>query len=76
MNAGRAPAHARGEAGQATIVLLAAAMAVLAGALILGAIARGMGAQSEQQRAADLGSLAGARAMHAAYPGLDRKSVV
>jgi D-alanyl-D-alanine dipeptidase len=60
----------RDESGQATIVLLGAAMAVLAGALILGAIARGMGAQSEQQRAADLGSLAGARAMHEAYPGL------
>jgi hypothetical protein len=45
-------------------------MAVLTGALILGAIAHGVGAQSAQQRAADLAALAGARAMHEAYPGL------
>jgi D-alanyl-D-alanine dipeptidase len=70
VSTGPAPAPARGESGQATIVLLGAAMALLAGALILGAIARGMGTQSAQQRAADLGSLAGARAMHEAYPGL------
>ncbi len=73
---GRAPALARDEAGQATIVLLGAAMAVLAGALILGAIARGMGTVSEQQRAADLGSLAGARTMHDAYPGLFEPAVL
>jgi nitroreductase len=58
------------EAGQATIVLLGAAMAVLVGALVLGAIARGMGAQSEQQRAADLAALAGARVMHEDYARL------
>ncbi len=59
-----------GEAGQATILLLGAAMALLVGALILGAIARGMGVQSEEQRAADLAALGGARAMHDAYSGL------
>jgi len=61
---------ARGESGQATILVLGAAMALLLGALVLGSIARGMGAQSEQQRAADLAALAGARAMHDAYPRL------
>lgn len=66
----------RGEAGQATIVLLGAAMALLVGALVLGAIARGMGAQSEQQRAADLGALAGARAMHDAYAGMFEPAVL
>ena len=60
----------RGEAGQATILLLGAAMAVLAGALILGAVARGVGVRSDEQRAADLAALAGARAMHHVYPRL------
>jgi hypothetical protein len=60
----------RAEAGQATILLLGAGMALLVGALILGAIARGMGVQSAEQRAADLAALAGARAMHDAYSGL------
>ena len=73
---GAAASPAHGESGQATIVLLGAAMAVLAGALILGAIARGMGTQSAQQRAADLGSLAGARAMYDAYPGLFEPAVL
>lgn len=59
-----------GEAGQATILLLGLTMAVLLGALVLGAIARGIGAQSDEQRAADLAALAGARAMHDAYAGL------
>jgi len=63
------PAQLR-ERGQATILVLGIAMAVLLGALLLGAIARGTGVQGEQQRAADLGALAGARAMHEAYPRL------
>ena len=65
-----------GEAGQATILLLGLAMAVLLGALVLGAIARGIGAQSDEQRAADLAALAGARAMHDAYAGLFEPSVL
>ena len=60
----------RGESGQATILLLGIAVAVLLGALILGAVAQGIGAQSDEQRAADLAALAGARAMHDAYGGL------
>ncbi len=71
-----AASSVRSESGQATIVLLGVALAVLAGALILGAIARGMGRQSEQQRAADLGSLAGARAMHEAYSSLFEPAVL
>jgi hypothetical protein len=59
-----------GEEGQATVLLLGLAIAVLLGALVLGAIARGIGAQSDEQRAADLAALAGARAMHDAYAGL------
>jgi D-alanyl-D-alanine dipeptidase len=58
------------QAGQATILLLGITLAVLLGALVLGAIARGIGVQSDEQRAADLAALAGARAMHDAYAGL------
>jgi len=60
----------RGERGQVTVLLLGLAMALLLGMLVLGAIAQGIGAQSDQQRAADLAALAAARAMHDAYPGL------
>jgi hypothetical protein len=56
--------------GQATILLLAGLCAVLAGAFVAAAVARGIGARSDAQRAADIGALAGARAMHAAYPRL------
>ena len=64
------PPRARGEAGQATILLLGLVLAILLGALVLGALARGIGVRSDQQRAADLAALAGARAMHEAYAGL------
>jgi len=43
---------------------------VLVGAFVLGAVARGIGAKGRHQRAADLGALAGARAMLGAYPRL------
>jgi hypothetical protein len=64
------------ERGQATILVLALAMAVLLGALVLGSIARGTGVQADQQRAADLGALAGARAMHEAYPRLFEPAIL
>jgi hypothetical protein len=60
----------RDASGQATILVLGVAMALLLGALVLGAIAQGIGAQGNQQRAADLAALAGARAMHDAYARL------
>ena len=65
-----------GDAGQATILALGALAAVLAGALVLGAIAQGIGAHSDQQRAADLAALAGVRAMHDAYPRLFEPAVL
>jgi hypothetical protein len=55
------------EAGQAVLLLVGALAAVLVGAFVLGAIARGVGKQGGEQRAADLGALAGARAMRAVY---------
>ena len=60
----------RGASGQATIVVLGAALALLVGALVLGAIAQGIGAHGNQQRAADLAALAAARAMHESYARL------
>jgi hypothetical protein len=62
--------RARDDAGQAGLVLVAVMLAVLVGAFVLGGIARGVGAQAQQQRAADLGALAGAKAMHVAYARL------
>ena len=64
------PAMPQREAGQATVLLVGLLLAVLVGALVLGAIAKGIGAQSDEQRAADLAALAGARAMHDAYARL------
>ncbi|HWC26390.1 MAG TPA: transglycosylase SLT domain-containing protein [Solirubrobacteraceae bacterium] len=64
------PGPRRDDAGQATILLVGLILVVLLGALVLGAIARGIGRQSDEQRAADLAALAGARAMHDAYAGL------
>ena len=55
------------EGGQALLLLVGALAAVLVGAFVLGAIARGVGKQGADQRAADLGALAGARAMRAVY---------
>jgi hypothetical protein len=71
-----ARARTREEHGQATIVLLGLAMALLLGALVLGAIAQGIGAHGGQQGAADLAALAGARAMHEAYAGLFEPPVI
>jgi soluble lytic murein transglycosylase-like protein len=66
----RATLAAGHERGQATILLVAGLAAVLVGALILGAVARGVAREARAQRAADLGALAGARAMYDAYPRL------
>jgi soluble lytic murein transglycosylase-like protein len=56
------------ERGAALLLVMGALVCVLAGALVLGGIARGVGVAGERQRAADLAALAGARAMRDAYP--------
>jgi soluble lytic murein transglycosylase-like protein len=56
--------------GQASVLLVGGLMGVLIGALVLGAVARAVSREGEAQRAADLGALAGAKAMHMAYPRL------
>ncbi|MCW3064140.1 MAG: peptidase and DD-carboxypeptidase VanY/endolysin [Solirubrobacterales bacterium] len=62
--------RARGQHGQALVLVVGLLCAALAAALILGSLARGLGAVSVEQRAADLGALAGARAMRDAYARL------
>ena len=57
----------RSDVGQASVLLVGVLLALVVAVLVLGGVARGVGAQAEQQRAADLAALAGARAMHAAY---------
>jgi hypothetical protein len=58
------------ERGQASIVVVGGLVAVVLGALVLGLVARGGGREARAQRAADLGALAAARAMHDAYSRL------
>jgi len=60
----------RHPAGQAAVLLVGALAVILVGVAVLGAVARGVGTRSEAQRRADLAALAGARAMHGAYPRL------
>lgn len=55
------------ERGQALLLLVAAMCAALVAALVLGGIARGLGAKGRDQQAADLAALGGARAMRAGY---------
>ncbi|MDO8186649.1 transglycosylase SLT domain-containing protein [Conexibacter sp. JD483] len=61
---------AREERGQAALLLVAVMCVVLVGAVVLGGIAAGLGERGDNQRAADLGALGGARAMRAVYPRL------
>src|SRR5215211_7090045 len=56
--------------GQAMLLLVAAMAAAVVGAVLLGGIAQGIGKGGREQRAADLGALAGARTMHDAYDRL------
>ncbi len=58
----------RGERGQAAVLIVGALFGLLLGALVLGAVARGIGVRSQAQKTADLAALAGARAMLDAYP--------
>ena len=60
----------RAERGQATIMLLGIACAVLVGALAFGAFGQALGAKGRHQRAADLAAMSAARTMSRAYPRL------
>src|SRR6266540_3940304 len=53
--------------GQAMLMLLAAMLVAVVAAVVLGGVAQGIGKGGREQRAADLGALAGARAMHDAF---------
>jgi hypothetical protein len=53
----------RGERGQALVLLVGSLMAIVAGAAALAWLAAGLVAAGQRQRAADLGALAGARAL-------------
>ncbi len=58
------------EHGQALLLLVGAMCAALVAALVLGGIARGLGAKGRDQQAADVAALGGARAMRASYDRL------
>jgi hypothetical protein len=57
-----------GERGQAAVLLVGVLLVVVVGGLFLGVYARALGVRADQQRAADLAALAGARALRDAYP--------
>ena len=52
------------------MVVIGGLVVLVLAAFALAAMARALGARTDAQRAADLAALAGARAMHAAYPRL------
>jgi len=58
----------RAQRGQAAVLLVGVLLAVVVGGLLLGVYASAVGVRGDQQRAADLAALAGARAMREAYP--------
>jgi hypothetical protein len=60
-------AVARGERGQASILLLGVAATLLVGVLVLGSFAQALGAKGRHQRGADLAAMSAARAMRDAY---------
>lgn len=64
------PRSSAASAGQASVLLVGALAAVLAGAFVFAAVGRGVAREGDAQRAADLAALAGARAMHSAYARL------
>jgi uncharacterized membrane protein len=58
----------RGERGQAAVLLVGILLVVVIGGLLLAIYAGAVGVRSDEQRAADLAALAGARALRDAYP--------
>ncbi len=67
---GRRPRATESHAGQALVLVIGGLCGILIGAFVIGAVARALGSRADAQRAADLGALAGARAMLDAYPRL------
>ena len=61
---------ARGQRGQAAILLLGVLPVVIAGALVLAAFGQALGGKSRLQRGADLAALSGAAAMRDRYADL------
>ena len=59
-----------GEAGQASLMMLAVVAAVLAGAVVLFAFGNALGAKGRHQRAADLAAISAAQVMRELYPRL------
>jgi hypothetical protein len=64
------PPLAHTERGQASLMMLAAVGAVLAGAVVLFALGNALGAKGRYQRAADLAAISAAQVMRALYPRL------
>ena len=64
------------ERGQIAVLLVGGLLAVAVGALVLGAVARGVGTRDAAQRAADLAALSGARAMRESYARLFEPPVI
>ena len=65
-----------GQRGQVAVLLVGGLLAVVAGGLVLGAVARGLGTRDAAQRAADLAALGGARAMRESYTRLFEPPIV
>jgi hypothetical protein len=60
----------RDQSGQALVLVLGLASAVITAALVLFALGQALGAKSREQRAADLSAVSAAAAMRAVYPRL------
>src|SRR4051794_29452950 len=69
-------ARLRDATAQSLVLVVAGLCALLLGAFALGLVAKAFGLRSDAQRAADLGALAGARAMLDAYPRLFEPALV
>ena len=72
----RALRAVRDPAGQALVLTLGLAAALLTGALVLFAFGQALGAKSREQRAADLAAVSAAAAMRRVYPRLFEPAVL
>jgi hypothetical protein len=68
--ASRAARCQQGEAGQAALLLLGLAAALLVGVLVLFAFGQALGAKGKHQRAADLAAVSAGQVMGRLYPRL------